>query len=241
MTNISGHFNDLFRPEHLLVFYRNDRKDLPQCYVEFFPLDPEGRPLAPHPLSETEAQQLAKLMQGPEGPRPKNHFLQAESLLPPNVLYTGHTPEPFVVWFTPSTVAPLLYHKSLGIPDGPAAVPPLIWKAKAGSLSVYACREDERPTMATRLYHAPFFNLYQSGEVCMGTVRVSIPSDCSLERFMSLWQAYFFGSYFAHLLVDRSPVEGNIVELWQGLAGSGQPFPLLKLRSCSVTLKQLTA
>jgi hypothetical protein len=75
----------------------------------------------------------------------------------------------------------------------------------------------------------------------MGTVAVSIPSDCSLEKFMSLWESYFFGSYFAHLLIDHSPVEGNVVELWKSLVGTGHSFPLDKLKPCSVTLKQLIA
>jgi PRTRC genetic system protein B len=117
----------------------------------------------------------------------------------------------------------------------------LIWKATAKSLSVYSYLEDDRPSVATKLYHAPFFNLYEKGEVCMGTVKVTIPSDCSLEKFMSLWEGYFFGSYFAHLLIDHSPVEGNIVEVWKGLVGTGGPFPLDKLKPCSITLKQLIA
>jgi PRTRC genetic system protein B len=241
MENISPIFNDLFQPEHLLVFYRNESKENCRYYVEAFQLDVEGHPLAPHPLSENEARQLAKLMQQSDGLRKTGHFLQAEGILQPNVLYTSQSPEPFAVWFTPAMVVPLLFQKSLNIPSGPAAIPPLIWKATAKSLSVYACKEDHRPTITTRLFHAPFFNFYENGQVCMGTVSVAIPSDCSLEKFMSLWESYFFGSYFAHLLIDHSPVEGNVVDVWTGLVGTGQPFPLDKLKPCSITLKQLIA
>jgi PRTRC genetic system protein B len=241
MKNISSIFNDLFRPEHLLVFYKNDSKENSRYYVEAFQLDAEGHPLAPHPLSESEARNLAKLLQQADGGRTKGHFLQAEGILPSKVLYTCLSGEPFAVWFTPAAIVPLLFQKSLNIPSGPAAIPPLIWKATAKSLSVYACKDADRPTAATRLYHAPFFNLYEKGEVCMGTVRVAIPSDCSLEKFMSLWEGYFFGSYFAHLLIEQSPVEGNIVELWKSLAGTGGPFPPNKLKPCSITLKQLIA
>jgi PRTRC genetic system protein B len=241
MKDISPIFNDLFQPEHLLVFYKNDNKENCRYYVEAFQLDSEGRPLAAHPLSEPEARNLAKLLQQSDGGRTKGHFLQAEGILPAKVLYTSHSGEPFVVWFTPAAVVPLLFQKSLNIPSGPAAVPPLIWKATANSLSVYACKDADRPTVTTRLAHAPFFNLYENGQVCMGTVAVSIPSDCSLEKFMSLWESYFFGSYFAHLLIDHSPVEGNVVELWKSLVGTGHSFPLDKLKPCSVTLKQLIA
>jgi PRTRC genetic system protein B len=241
MKNISPVFNDLFRPEHLLVFYKNDSKDSSRYYVEAFQLDPGGYPLAPHPLSESEAWNLAKLLQQADGGRTKGHFLQAEGILPSKVLYVCHGGEPFAVWFTPAAVVPLLFQRSLNIPSGPAAIPPLVWKATAKSLSVYACKDADRPTATTRLSHAPFFNLYENGQVCMGTVAVSIPSDCSLEKFMTLWQGYFFGSYFAHLLIDHSPVEDNVVELWRGLVGTGRPFPLDKLKPCSITLKQLIA
>ena len=241
MQNISQVFNDLYQPKHLLVFYRNEGQQNSQYYVEAFVLDAEGRPLAPHPLSEAEARQLAKLMQQSDGGPTKGDFLQAEGIFPSNVLYIGHSPESFAIWFTRAAVVQLLFQKSLNITSGPAAVPPLIWKATAKSLSVFACKEEDRPTVPTRLYHAPFFNLYEDGQVCMGTVPVSIPSDCSLEKFMSRWQDYFFGSYFAHLLIDRSPVEGNVVELWQGLVGTGEPFPMSILKPCSVTVKQLIA
>jgi len=241
MKNISSIFNDLFQPEHLLVFYKNDNKENTRYYVEAFQLDAGGYPLAPHPLSESEARDLAKLLKQADGGRTKGHFLQAEGILPSKVLYTCLSGEPFAVWFTPAAVVPLLFQKSLNIPSGPAAIPPLIWKATAKSLSVYACKEADRPTAATSLYHAPFFNLYENGQVCMGTVQVAIPSDCSLEKFISLWEGYFFGSYFAHLLIEQSPVEGNIVELWKVVVGTGGPFPLDKLKPCSVTLKQLIA
>ncbi|HEV2353266.1 MAG TPA: PRTRC system protein B [Puia sp.] len=241
MKNISAIFNDLFHPEHLLVFYKNDNKNNCRYYVEAFQLDSDGHPLAPHPLSETEARQLAKQLQQSDGPQQKAHFLHAEGLFPTNLLFTRQNPEPLAVWYTPAMVAPLLFQKSLNIPSGPAAIPPLIWKATTKSLSVYAYKEDIRPTMTTRLYHAPFFNFYESGQVCMGTVQVAIPADCSLEKFMALWEGYFFGSYFAHLLIDNSPVEGNIIELWKSLVGTGQPFPLDKLKPSSVTLKQLIA
>jgi PRTRC genetic system protein B len=241
MKNISSIFNDLFRPEHLLVFYRNDNKENCRYYVEAFGLDSGGKPLAPHPLSEQEARQLAGLLQQSDGKQTKGRFLQPEGILPPNVLYIRYDDEPFVVWYTRASVVPLLFQKSLHIPSGPAALPPLIWKATAKSLSVYAFKEGDRPFHTIRLYHAPFFNLHENGQVCMGTVQVSIPGDASLEKFMALWQGYFFGSYFAHLLTDTSPVEGNVVELWQTLVGTNQPFPLHKLKPCSITLKQLIA
>jgi len=241
MTNISHVFNDLFQPASLLVFYKNQKKEMSRYYVELFPLDAQGHPLAPHPLSEEEARRLAGFLQQPNGSLAKRRFLEAESIFSPNVLHIGNGPEPFAIWFTPPMVASLLFQPALKTPSGPAGIPPLIWKATAKTLAVYAVKEEGRPTITTRLYHAPFFNLHPSGDVCMGTVRITVPSDCSLERFMSRWQAYFFGSYFSHLLLDGSPVQGNIVELWQNLVGTTKPFPLGALKPSAVTLKQLIA
>lgn len=88
---------------------------------------------------------------------------------------------------------------------------------------------DSQINEQTLLYHAPFFNLYNDGRVCMGTVKVDIKADCHLEDFMQSCEQYFFNSYFSHLIGNASPVKENIIQLWQKLVGSDKPFPLKSL------------
>jgi PRTRC genetic system protein B len=115
----------------------------------------------------------------------------------------------------------------------------MVWKASRTALYVYALNTDEPLTIATKLSQAPYFNIYGDGKVCLGTVSIQIPKDCGLEEFMRQWQIYFFNSFFSHTLGGASPVKGNIVQLWQKLVNTDEPFPLEKLNPIKLTLKDL--
>jgi magnesium chelatase family protein len=131
----------------------------------------------------------------------------------------------FAIWRTPQQKVKLLFTESLDIPCGDANIPALLWKAGKNSLSIFAV-QDVKVNADTLLYHAPFFNVYAEGRVCMGNVAVKIPNDCPLETFMALWQEYFFNSYFSHLFGQHMPVKGNIVQLWKKLINQQEAFPL---------------
>src|SRR5579885_1183151 len=51
-------------------------------------------------------------------------------------------------------------------------VPALVFKVSGGSLSVRALAKDDRPAPETKLMTAPFWNCSESGDVCLGTMRV---------------------------------------------------------------------
>ena len=61
--------------------------------------------------------------------------------------------------------------------------------------------------------------------------------DCT----MSKWEEYFFNSRFSHVLGGKSPVKGNIIQLWQSLKDSRRKFPVSCLLKHSLTLKKLIA
>jgi hypothetical protein len=89
------------------------------------------------------------------------------------------------------------------------------------------------------LYHAPFFNLYENGNVCMGTVHVEIESSSCLEDFIRQWQSYFFNSYFSHHIGGHYPIEGNTIQLWQQQVNSNKAFPIDQLKKSAVIIKEL--
>ena len=87
--------------------------------------------------------------------------------------------------------------------------------------------------------HAPFFNVYTDGKVCMGNVRINIGQDTRLEDFMAQWENYFWNSYFSHLMADFNPVTENIVQLWQAQVATGRVFPCHLLKPNRYTVKNL--
>src|SRR3546814_14223335 len=89
----------------------------------------------------------------------------------------------------------------------------MVWKASKKGLWVYALKGNRRPAVSTRLYHAPFFNVYANGSVCMGTAVFDMEDIAGLESFMEEWQTCFFRSYFSHAMQGHVPVRRNMVSL----------------------------
>lgn len=226
MSNITPHFGSLYHPVKAIIIFKKQGQDSDH-YVEAYDMDAGGMPINGHPLTVRESHNLAKALTVSDRKRAQG-FLIPKKLMPPNVLYLNNGKEGFAIWRTPARKRELLFSPSLKIPSGKVEVPALIWRASRNTLYVYALQTNE-PDLQTPLCKAPFFNVYPDGKVCMGNVSVNIPASCSLDKFIALWEDYFFHSYFSHTIHGESPVKGNIVQLWQQLVKTGEAFPTDKL------------
>ena len=235
MKVITGDFGTLYHPQSALVFYSTKGRNA-DPYVEYFDMDKNGYPVNAHPLTVQEANQLAKALKTAK--EAKNPCLKYQGIIPNHILQVDPV-QGQAIWFTRAQQRELYFTESLGIPNGRAYVPPMLWMANRNALFVFALRSNRRPSETTRLYNAPFFNVYKNGNVCMGTVDVQIKTTASLEEFTTAWESYFFHSYFSHLMEDYNPVNGNCVSLWEQLITTGEPFPKSVLRKSEVTLKDL--
>jgi PRTRC genetic system protein B len=235
MKDLTNDFGNLYFPLRTLVIFKRHTTDS-DYYVESYDMDGAGRPINGHPLTVKESNALAKALTVRE--KKAQGFLMPEALMPKNILHINSNVDGFAIWHTPAQERKLLFTESLGLPSGTAHVPTMIWKAHKGSVQVFAVK-DEEITLHTNLYKAPFFNVYNDGRVCMGNVRIGIPSKCCLENFIALWEHHFYSSYFSHTIHGESPVKGNIVQLWQHLLQSGDPFPAESLLPTKYQLKNL--
>lgn len=235
-TDITNHFGSMYYPKSALVFYETKGTET-DVYVEHFDMDSNGTPINAHPLTVKEANVLAKALKTDEE---KNAaFLKPKGILPTNILHINPNAEKgTVLWYTKAQQRKLYFVVSLGIPNGMAQVPPMLWLANKNSLTVFALANDRRPTEKTPLYYAPFFNIYEKGNVCMGTVSIDIKNSASVEEFMQAWEHYFFNSYFSHSL-SANLTKKNIVSLWKDLIGTDKPFPKEVLKKNNKTLKNL--
>ena len=235
-NDITASFGTLYHPKSALVFYDTKGANT-DVYVEHFDMDKNGNPINAHPLTEREARVLARALQT-EKDKDKA-FLKSNGILPTNILHINPSEKGTVLWYTKAQRRHLYFVNGLDIPNGMAYVPPMIWYANKNSLSVFALASDRRPTEKTPLYFTPFFNIYEDGKVCMGTVNVEIKNSASVEDFIKAWEDYFFNSYFSHLLGRNSPIKGNCVNLWKDLIQTGKPFPKEILKKNNKKLKNL--
>jgi PRTRC genetic system protein B len=236
MKDIAHHFGTLYHPVSALVIYQANEDDNRDTYVEHFDMDKNGNPINAHPLSEKEAKILAKSLN--TGKEKNKAFLKSESILPTNVLYINPTEKGSVIWYTKARKTDLFFTESLGISNGIASIPAMLWIASKQHLTVFALISDKRPTEKTVLFHAPFFNVYENASVCMGTVNVDIKNSASVEEFIRAWENYFFYSRFSHLN-NHNPINGNCVNIWKELIDTDKPFPKEILKKTNKNLKNI--
>ncbi len=238
MKNITQDFGTLYHPTTALVFYQNDERNK-DTYVEYFDMNKNGNPVNAHPLTEREAKELLKALTINTQKEKNQDFLKPKGILPTHILHINPSENGSVLWFTKSMKRQLFFTENLGISNGTAEVPPMLWLANKRSLKIFALANNRRPTEKTELFYAPFFNVYEDGNVCMGTVDVKIQNSTSLEEFTKKWEEYFFNSYFSHLMNEYNPINGNCVNLWKSLINTEKQFPKETLRTANRTLKNL--
>lgn len=247
MKNITQQFNSGFEPFKALLIYRYDKEEQinqfqrdekrTEIYVESYDIGRNGKPINAHPLSEKEMLVLNGLLQTTQ--EMKSGYLKSKGLLPPNVLYVNQQTGGYAVWYTPPQEVNLFFVDGLNIPSGKFHVPAMLWKANADHLAVYAIKGKGKPMESTKLCHAPYLNIYASGQVCMGTVQINIGKSTCLEEFMKTWEQYFFNSNFSHSINGNNSTKTNTTALWHSLAGTSEPFPQQELIKTSLTLKQI--
>ncbi|WP_338871652.1 PRTRC system protein B [Spirosoma sp. SC4-14] len=236
MQNITSDFQQYYQPKTALLIYQHTTKS-GSIYVESFEIDQAtGQPINAHPLSIEEAQKLGRRLNAAQ----EKHmgFLVPDGLMPENVLYVNPRGEGMVIWYTPPMKQKLFFSSHLGIKDGPAYVPALLWKATKNQLYIFALDKKKRPTLSTKLYHAPLFNTASNGLVCIGDVKIPSLDTASLGRFMQAWQDFFFNSKFSHLN-GLLPVSVDPKQLWNEQVETGKPFPNKFLLASKITLKSI--
>jgi len=102
--------------------------------------------------------------------------------------------------------------------------PPLLFKASGSSLWIRALAVNERPKAETSLYIAPYWNCYDNGVVCTGSMR--IPREKSVVAIDG-WERAFFQSEFTHAAgaVKHTNYPGGLLGLWQHVMGKDH-FPV---------------
>lgn len=247
MKNVTEQFNSGFKPVKALLIYQHTAKketitvypDYPetQVYVESYDIGKQGQPINAHPLTIREMTVLSQLLQATV--ELKGGYLKSRGILPQKVLYIHQQADGYAIWYTPPQEVNLFFAESLNIPSGRVKIPAMIWKATAEKLSVYALRGRNKPTEKTPLYHAPYFNIYHGGNVCMGTVAIRINRHACLEDFMEAWEQYFLNSYFSHSINGGSSTKTDTAKLWRMLRKTGYDFPQDELLKTGFTLKHI--
>lgn len=141
----------------------------------------------------------------------------ARQVLPERLLYFDSA---IMLWWLPACQRSLHFTtKELKDTSGrPVSHPPLLFKAEPGALFVFALENNLRPSDATELFVAPYFNLYSQGKMCRGNVTLPEALAPSEAEFVS-WEKAFFETNFTHSNDGmRCAHPGGHNAMWQELA-----------------------
>lgn len=75
------------------------------------------------------------------------------------------------VWWRPSRPTPQFFNcAELGTIQGVCHMPHLVFAKRGSHLAVCAVAGNQRPTNDSPVFHAPMFNTYEEGDICLGGV-----------------------------------------------------------------------
>ena len=186
------------------------------------------------PLTAQDYQALVQAL----GPRDRPAMLWCD----PRVLARGLGR---LLWWCPPMQRSLFFRRSAQHPGsfearGRCGCPGLVFLAADRQLFVYAFKGAATPTRDTRLYQAPFFNVWTSGQVCVGNA--ALPQMDVDDP--AAWERMFFQSHFTHpnfTEPDRLTVGIAPAQFWQTrLAQPDAPFPEPVLFELGLRVEALT-
>lgn len=179
------------------------------------------------PLTLGFVESLVRSLSGPS----------AAEVLPESVLARG---DRLLVWWTRPMHRQMFYENAQ---DMAAQLngrvfpqPALVWRVSNGDLRIRALAENKRPSAATKLAVAPFWNLSDNGRVCTGSMR---RPDHTTVASIPEWERGFYESAFTHSNIGRlTRHAGGFEGLWCELAGKKKPFPVKTLIQLPQTLEE---
>lgn len=144
-------------------------------------------------------------------------------------------------WWVPAQTRQMFFEHAHGIlaeVNGKRCPQPaLVMRVTAQGLAVRALTRNERPGSTTQLKVAPYWNTYESGAVCLGSMRA--PKETTVASITD-WERSFYESAFTHPsdLVRLTAHPGSSEGLWKELAGGRRKFPAKYLVDAKQTLAQ---
>ncbi len=146
-----------------------------------------------------------------------------------------------VCWWVPATTRVMYYMKDRSpelnaLSGGVFPQPALLFEARRSCLSVRALAENKRPDASTKLFRAPYWNVGDGGNVCLGSTRS--PKEATVFS-MKRWEDSFFESEFTHANGSHRLTEHpkGFTGLWAELKDA-RSFPTQYLSDAHETLEQ---
>ncbi len=224
-------------PKQALVVYatnimQTDRSNPSRYYIEISDImQDKGRSFigAGKPVTKQTLQTLLEVVAKSD----KQTFFSIEETVPANLLVLDQRPgKNIIAWWRPAQ------RQTLQIKNRPSLtcwVPPLVFMVRNQRLAVAALNKNQRPGIASRLFHAPFFNVYNDMRVCLGDVKPPKTSG-EIRELIAAWEQAFWQSEFTDTVTGAYAKKD--LQRWWRKKRRGK-FNLKQLKQSQINLKSL--
>lgn len=248
MNELTSKLCEQYRPVLAVVVYKQEFSSgygQAPYYLEGHDILPDGAIGAGSPLQHDTLLGIAESL-GKKIASDGN----LEGDVPESLLYFGKLPggKYKMIWYRPACKQMVFFTKGTGLKSGKCMVPATVFVAESGKLNVYCTAANDRPSAVTKIMMAPYYNVSDSGNMCLGSANVPIPRKKTFTAIIDYWEAMFWQSEFSHESGSNEKVTGGkLPSVWKSqLANPNRPFDtdLLKPHKRGkkiLTFKDLTA
>lgn len=219
--------NRLLSPTKALIIYEGRETYNKEFYIESRQIKSVGGKLqmsSPIPLNENALKDIAK------------SYMQTNSVeinhgfIPAHILYGKSDPGKLVVmWYRPAMKRMLNFSASLLIKgDSQVYVPATLYVIVNNKLNIYALEDDSRPSLKTKVFNAPYFNIYEDGNVCLGSAQIGKHKANTYEEEAERFERAFYMAEQNHGH-NKSMCKGDAKKLWSSLIQNKKQFPVKDL------------
>lgn len=223
MTGITEEITEKLQPKMCLIIYKSNRDNY---YIEAHNIDEKGMGAA-YPLTEDTLSDVVNYFHNHK----KETYLKGA--IPENMLYCNWgESNRIMVWKEPAQERMMYFSNDLGIPNGKAHQPQLIFKIQDYSLYVYV--ED-----CGLFFRAPYHNVDAEGYVCLGSAKSKKSLPKTYQGVIDYYSNLFWNSEFSHISGNDSPIGGNLNSYWKDAIKSKKPFNATLIGYTKLNLKKL--
>lgn len=219
--------NITLKPTKALIIYEGKKTYNQEYYIESREIKSVGgkyHMTSPIPLSENTLKDIAKsYMQ-------KNSAEIHHGFISEHILYGKSDPGKLVmIWYRPSAKRVLNFSAGLKIKGkSEVTVPATIYVLLNSKLYIYALGSDKRPDAETKIFNAPYFNIYEDGNVCLGSAQIGKHKADTYEGEAERFERAFYLAEQNHgQNKDQSKTDPE--KLWTSLIKNKKPFPITEL------------
>lgn len=204
-----------YNPQLAIVVYKSNQSN-DNFYLESHQINENGALLEGKPLLQETIQQMVDLFFDERKNTATIKGMIPENLLSFDLLPGGNYK---MIWYRPAEIRVIHFANSLKLNTEKVWVPATLYVSNKNSLDVYALKANTRPKETTLLFRAPYHNVGDDGDVCLGSANVAKPKVLTYANLIKYWEDLFWLSEFTHAN-GMDHVKTDLHKVWTKLINS---------------------